>query len=161
MANKTLLTLLLAGTIGLFGCGKREYSEVMHEEGIVTNRTYAPKHEEEDLSPVIIPLGDSGLGLSAGGSVGIHGSVTIDSQEVPDKYDVTIKCKDKTFEERGSVAEILYDKLKEGQKVDVTYKEVYRAFYKDTNNDGKKELVKRKLINYKFLDANPSENQEK
>lgn len=158
MKKKTLLTLLLAGTVGLLGCGKREYSERMHGDGIVKSMTYTPKHSHTSTNQVIIPLGDGPLGLSMGGGVGIMGTTTDDTETTPESYEVVIECENKTFKEIGSVAEKVYDKLKEGQKVDVSYKEVYGAFYKDTNNDGEKELVKRKLVNYKFLDANPKEN---
>jgi hypothetical protein len=155
MTGKTLLTLALAGTIALSSCGKREYSEVKHEEGIVTEMNYIPAHIEESLSPVLIPIGDSGLGMSAEGDIGIRGSVTNHEEEVPDSYEVKIKTENKTFNLNNSGdAERVYNKLKPHQRVDVSYKEVYRAFYRDTNKDRKKELIKRKIIDYKFLDAN-------
>jgi len=47
--------------------------------------------------------------------------------------------------------------LKYGQKVNVTYEEIYRSTYKDVDGDGKKDLVSKVSAGYKFLDANPKE----
>ena len=37
--------------------------------------------------------------------------------------------------------------------VDVSYREIYFSVYDDTDRDGQKELIKRKLQGYEFVDA--------
>jgi hypothetical protein len=156
--KKSLITLLLAGTIGLLSCTeeKIEYSNILHENAVVTNKVYTPKHSEENFRPVLIPLGDGILGMNSKGGVGVMNSTTFDSEKIPEEYGVIIKSQTKTFKEKGPGIKYknLYNKLEKGQKVDVSYKEIYRAFYKDINKDGKKELVKKTLVDTEFLDAN-------
>jgi hypothetical protein len=150
---KNLAKLLLLGTIGLgvLGCTKikREYSEVMHEDGVVTDMNYTPGYINEWESNQTIQVGDIPV---------VVGTET-HRVWVPAKYRVKIEAENKKFRLGGSRAEKVYNKLEENQKVDVSYQEVYRAFYKDIHNNNEKELVKRKLISYKFLDANPKEKK--
>ena len=48
----------------------------------------------------------------------------------------------------------LYDKLHNGDEVDVTYREQFAVTY-DKNKEGKKEVIARVLTRYDFLDAVP------
>lgn len=50
----------------------------------------------------------------------------------------------------------LWKRMKEGQNVDISYREIYRAQYgEDRNCDGKEDLIYRKLVDYDFIDAVP------
>ena len=49
----------------------------------------------------------------------------------------------------------LYDRVVEGQEVNVFYKNVYSATYDDVDGDGRKDLVSRTLVDYSFLQADP------
>jgi hypothetical protein len=146
MKNK-LAKLLLAGTMGLgiLGCSeyRTEYSDLLHEDAIVTYKSDASQHSTLNAYPT---EGTGGVGIPMGGGISIIPGYQESGPEV------IIESEDKTFVEHNPD---LCNKLEQGQKVDVSYQEVYRAFYKDTNDDKEKELVKRKLIDYKFLDANP------
>lgn len=159
--KKTLKTLLIIGMVGItVACSemKKEYSDVKHEDGIVTEWKYTPEHSDMNTSPTMVKVGDNlgigtrGIGMNAGG-------MTFSPGYFSDEYRVTIESKDKTYFEHGDkeIYKNLYNKLEKGQKVDVSYKEVYNAFYKDINKDGKKELVKKIKIGKEFVDANPKD----
>lgn len=72
-------------------------------------------------------------------------------------FTVVFKCQHGKFtvEDR-----YLWERMVKGQDVDVAYKEIYEATYKDLNNDGKRDLVERKLVKYDFLDAQPKGEQK-
>ncbi|MEK6833505.1 MAG: hypothetical protein AABY32_05660 [Nanoarchaeota archaeon] len=160
--KKTLAKLLIAGMVGItVGCSemRKEYSDIKHEEGIVTEWKYTPEQGGGNGSPTIVNVGGN-LGIGTGGIGMGAGGMTFSPGYSSDEYRVTIESKDKTYFEHGDkeVYKNLYNKLKKGQKVDVSYKEVYNAFYKDINKDGEKELVKKIKIDHKFVDANPKDS---
>ncbi|GEM_PF-5898678 len=160
MAKKTLATLALLGTIGLFGCGKAEYYN-FSEQGIVCNTKYTPERKESSLNPVIIPLGESGLGMTPTGEIGIRGMVADHEEIIPAEYEVTINTDNHNFTVKDEAGKSLYSKLEKGEKVIVDCQKKYLVKYRDLDKDGEKEAVKRKLIYVKLLDANPIKSQEK
>lgn len=98
--------------------------------------------------------------MDFGGNVGIGigNGLQLSSVEVPERFGVAFKCKHGSFTSEGVDLrhKDLYNKFKEGDKVNISYKEIYRVTYKDKNNDGKKEVVERALIKLDFLDATPT-----
>lgn len=156
-----ILSVGLASSL-LTGCKqvKTEISDVLHEDATVVTRIYTPSTHEPS---VYLRIGGSG-GVSV---IGADGSVVtsmdgliFDSSEVPEKYGAVFRCQHGTFTSQGSDKrhEDLYNKLQEGQEVDITYKEIYRATYDDIDGDGKKDLVERVLTGFDFLDAQPKKN---
>jgi len=155
------LPYILAGALALVtlvGCKeiKTETSGVLHEDATVVNKIYTPSVHQAELNPTISKVGSS-FGMSGDGVGMSFGGMTITESTVPEKYGAVFKCKHGTFISQGSDKrhKNLYNKLQEGQEVDVTYKESYRATYDDIDDDGKKDLIERVLIKFDFLDANP------
>ena len=81
----------------------------------------------------------------------------ISHNTVPEKFGAVFQCQHGIFTSEGSDArhKALHDKLKNGMKVDVLYKEIYTETYDDLNKDGKKEMIDRTMTGLDFLDANP------
>lgn len=159
MTNKTLATLALLGAIGLAGCGKLEFQN-LSEQGTVYNKRYIPERKENVLNPIIIPLGESGLGMTSTGKVGIRGTLVSEEQTIPENYEVSINTDDHKFILRDKTGKNLYFKLEEGEKVIVNYKKGYFVRYKDIDGDGDKDVVKKKLIYVKFFDASSMPSKE-
>jgi len=135
--------MLALGT--LTGCKevKTETSKVLHENATVIARIYAPsRHDTEIGLRAIGGKGAGSIGVDFGGNIGIDigGRLQISSSTVPEKYGAVFKCQHGTFTSQGSDKKhkSLYEKLQEGQEVDVTYQEIYRTTYKDIDNDGKR-----------------------
>jgi len=134
--KKTLAILLLAGISGILGCvgTKIEYSKPKNIIGIVTKKEYF-RWPDLNLENNINSTGNNSK---------------FNNSNQNEEFRVFIKTDVKNY----IIAnEYLYNQLKRGQKVDVSYKEVYKIVYKDINKDGKKELVKKNLIDFKFLNA--------
>ncbi len=49
----------------------------------------------------------------------------------------------------------IYERFNEKDKADVSYREVFKSTWDDTDGDGKKELLEKKLVKYEFIDAQP------
>jgi hypothetical protein len=171
---RTLFVASLMLSFAMFyipGCDevKTEQSEVLHEEAEVANLIFTPSrhdiHIEEKSSF------DTGIGVSDKASIGATdiygrkgvavGDKVISSTDVPERYGVLFRCQHGTFVSEGPDVrhKTMWQTLKQGQKVDVLYKEIYRCTYSDQDKDGKKELVKRVLVDLDFLDARPLENR--
>ncbi len=140
----------------LVGCGdgteiRDEESKIMHENAIVRDVAYCPPRHGEDsgMNPTFHTDGEGNpsIGLSP-----YH--ITVD---LPAVYAVIFECKHGKFISQGTDTrhKNLWEKLKENQEVDVTYMELYKSTYRDIDNDGKKDLVERRLVKYDFLDAQP------
>jgi hypothetical protein len=143
----------------LTGCGpstevRNEY-KTLHEDAVVEDVIFIPSRHGSS----------SGVGYDLTGEGGL--SITSGSVSIPEKYAVVFKCKHGKFivQAEGYDAgtsndslEIsvrdLWKKISKGDTVDVLYRELYECTYKDTNNDGKLELISSHFIDYDFLDAN-------
>ncbi len=80
-------------------------------------------------------------------------------------YAAVFECEHKVkFITQGpdSAHQALYNKLHEGDSVNIEYTEIWRYTLKDIDGDKKKEVILRELMKYDFLDANafysPSKN---
>jgi hypothetical protein len=181
LKNKTAPYILAGGLVAstFTGCQtiQREYSNVLHEDAVVVTKIHTPSHHEPDLQYKVMDVGDN-LAITADGevrykagdnfSIGTDGDLGINignnfvltSSDVPEQYGAVFRCKHGSFTSQGSDQrhKDLYNKLQENQKVDVTYREIYRATYgKDVDKDGEKDLIERVLISYDFLNANPKQ----
>ncbi|MBI2451807.1 hypothetical protein HYV50_01875 [Candidatus Pacearchaeota archaeon] len=152
MKKTKTLTTLLNTAIGfgiLGGCNapvtKVESSEILHEDAAVVDIVYTPSRHGSG----------SGFGptIDSGGNIGISFSDV--SVDIPEKYAVVFKCQHGKFVVQGTnqYYRDLWERFTEGQEVDVTYREVFRNTYQDIDKDGKKDLIKRELIDYDFIDA--------
>ncbi|MCX6711266.1 MAG: hypothetical protein NTZ02_04230 [Candidatus Woesearchaeota archaeon] len=164
--KRKILPCFLAGALALgtvAGCKDihTEISNVLHEDATVVMKTYTPERFETEVVLRAIG-GPTGVGMDYNGNVGmgVRNMQQMNTIWIREEYAVVFQCQDRTFEVKGSERKNknLYDKLQEGQDVDVTYKEAYRVTYDDIDGDGKKDLVQRVLIDFYFLDANPKED---
>lgn len=130
---------------------RTEYSDILHEDAKVVDVVYTPSRHGSGVGP--------SFGMTSEGDAAI--GIAITSVSIPQKYAVVFKCQHGKFISEGEDKrhKDLWERLQEGQDVDVTYKEIYEATYIDINKDGKKELRERKLIKYDFLDAQPKEKR--
>jgi len=156
MRNKySFLTSLLLSSSFVLGCSgretRREVSDILHEDAIVVDVVYTPSRHGSGagLGPTIDFDGNIGISFS---------SVSVN---IPEKYAVVFKCEHGKFISAGTDArhKELWERLQEGQDVDVTYREIFESTYEDIDKDGKKDLIKRKLIAYDFLDAQLKEKK--
>ena len=153
--QKTLPYILAAGlALGtLTGCRvtHTEVSDVLHEDAKVVQTIYSPSRHGSGVSPQINNLfSDDGPSFE----------LEITSIDMSEEYAVVFECQHGKFVSEGSDQrhKDLWSRLKEGQEVDVTYKEIYRTTYEeDKDGDGEKDLVERVLTGFDFLDAQPKE----
>ncbi len=134
-------------------------SEIKHDIGVVVDRSYIPAHLTPSVSPTVV--GGNGYGMGADGHWGVStGGVTISNRTVPNEYSVTISWNGSQYSISGTGREEwqLFNELHIGDKVDVSYKEISRETYKDTNGDGIRELVDSTLLRKKYCGFGP-ENQ--
>ena len=149
--NKAIpYTLALSiGTGLLTGCKetKTELSDILHEDAVVSETVYSPSRHGSDISPTYDLTGDGGVGFA------------ITSVSIPEKYAVVFKCQHGKFIVEGTdkAHRDLWQRLEEGKKVDVSYKEIYKAVYDDVDGDGEKDLLSRDLVDRDFLDAQPKQ----
>ncbi len=135
----------------LTGCKeiKTELSDILHEDATVSDVVYIPSRHGSGsgIGPTFDMTGDGGIGVAVT-NVDVH---------IPEKYAVVFKCQHGKFIVEGTDKphKSLWEKLSEGQEVDVSYREVYKSVYDDVDGDGEKDLVSRALIKYDFLDAKP------
>ncbi|MGV8151702.1 MAG: hypothetical protein ACP5OG_01350 [Candidatus Nanoarchaeia archaeon] len=131
---KQALGYIAAGIIlaGISGCKeyKTEYSDVKNYDATVT------KKEHKDSWTQIIPIST--------------GKVTILAPVAhPEQNHITFK---------GNLEFILdnkelFERFDLNDKAEVSYKEVYNSVYDDKDKDGNKELIKREITKYEFVDA--------
>ena len=157
MKNATrLINYLLALGLGIstIGCReiKKEYSDVLHEDGKVADVVYTPSRHGSGVSPQINDL------LSDDGpTFGIQ----VTNIDIPEVYAVVFKCQHGKFIIEGTTKRYrdLWEKLSEDQEVDITFRELYKSVYEDIDKDGQRDLVSRTLIKYDFIDAQPKKQQ--
>ena len=143
---------------------RTEKSAVLHEDAVVAARIYTPSTHDTQIGFKAFNMVGSGAGslsmdYDGNMGVGIGNGLQISSVTVPENYGVLFQCQHGNFTSQGPDArhQILYQQLHDGQKVDVLYQEIYQATYDDTNDDGKKELLERVLVDFDFLDAQPKQ----
>jgi len=126
--KQTIKPLILAGLVGILsGCsGEREYSEIKHEEAVVTNmETHSSYSSISIIGPVI-----SVISGSTRYETNFNGKVNFEIND-----------------------EAIFNRFHMNDKVDVSFREVYSISYADLDKDGKKEVVKRELLKFEFLNA--------
>ena len=149
--GKTLATLALLGTLSLSGIGcssfnertARETSDTLYEDAIVYAKVDPPSRHGSGAGPSIDITDEGILGVAL---------VNVD---IPKKYAIVFKCEHGKFMVwgTGSKHKELWERFNEGDSVTVSYKEIYRSTYKDTDGDGKRELINRSLVGNYLLDA--------
>lgn len=157
LKNFSGLFLMVLLTLILTACGPRkktevEFSPVLEEDAVVVDLVYTPSQHGSGVGvgPSIDMTGEGGLGIA----------IVPVSVDIPEKYAIVFKCQHGKFIIECNTPErkALWQKLDEGQKVRVQYKEVYKVtylIYKDENKRKVKELVAKNLKKYDFLTAIP------
>ena len=145
--KKTLVTLFLAGTIGLLGCMqvKTEYSESVNSIGTIIEKKYV---EEQYLNPIdnINPMKDLDPAFDLK-----KGRIATKQNE---KFNVSIATEVGIFTLNNKD---FFNKVEVNSFVEVSYREKFRSAYKDIDKDGKKDLVEKISVGYDLLDAQPRE----
>jgi len=146
------IPVLVCGLVILTGCCREsieEYSETLHEDAVVVNAVYTPPHHDVKLGLTAASMGKS-FGMDYGGNLGfqVGNGLQVSSVSVPEKFAVVFKCSHGQFI---VTRKDVYEKLKghEGETVDVSYREVYRATYETKDNE--RRLIDRVLTDYDFL----------
>ena len=118
-------------------------SDILHEDAEVVDVVYVPSRHGSDISPTVTTDADGNL------QVGI----TTVSVTIPEKYAVVFRCQHGKFIVEGTDQrhKDLWSKFTGGEKVDVSYKEVYKKYYHVV--DKERSLIKTELIDYHFIDA--------
>ena len=127
--------LLLVG-----GCADYEHSEEMTEPATVTEVAYVPSQHGTGVGP---SFGSDSSGNSTMG-------IAITSVSISEKYAVVFECQHGKFiveSEKDGDGYKLWQRLKEGQQVTVSYREMY--WTKKRNG----EIVEKHLVGYDFLNA--------
>lgn len=119
-------------------------SEVLHEDAEVVDVVYTPSRHgsNTELVPTFDFEGNVNFALT---------TVTV---SIPEKYAVVFRCQHGKFIVEGTDQQHkkLWSRFTGGEKVDVSYKEVYRKTYHVV--DKERTLIKPpELIDYDFLDA--------
>jgi hypothetical protein len=162
MATKILRPIIALGLLAIAGCKEvvREESQILHEDAMVVERIYSPSRHNTSVGLTAVKVG-GGFGMDYRGNMGcrIGNGLQISSSTVPEKYGVMFKCQHGSFTSQGSDVrhKNLYQRLKTGELVDVTYKEIYRTTYEDVKGTKKHEVIERVLVDFDFLDAQPRE----
>jgi hypothetical protein len=127
---------LLAGLFGLAAlasaCSKYdtriEISDIMHETAFVSKLEYHHSTGDINAFPIYVP------GSSEENNIWFEGiaDFQLDNKRIFNRFQQV------------------------GQPAIISYQEVYKVTYGDTDNDGKRDdLISKLLIEYKFLDAVP------
>lgn len=118
-------------------------SDTLHEDAEVVDLVYTPSRHSSDLVPTVSMDMDGDLETRL---------VTVDVR-IPEKYAVVFRCQHGKFIVEGTDQEHkrLWERFREGDNVDVSYKEIYRKTYHVV--DKERSLTKTELIKYDFLDA--------
>lgn len=134
MRARLILPFVMLVFGALTGCDigpHREKSKVMSEPAMVRDLIYQPARHGSG----------SGVGMSMRGSV----VITSDTVHLPSNYAIVFECKHGKFIIEGTQQKYkaLWQKLRVGQAVNVTYREVWRI-----KADGTRDFVK-----FEFMDA--------
>lgn len=137
-----LLRLLGISAVALAviaGCKeyRTEYSEVKHENAIVTSKDPGGNFIGFGAS-----IGNPGLGML----MSDHKEITFDG-------DIDFRVDLKNINRQG-----LYDIFNVGDLADVTYRNRFLSAYNGLNKDGQKELIEKRFIEHEFIDAQPIKN---
>lgn len=134
---KKIFFIVLVFSILFTGCieVKRESSEILYEKATVADLVYTPSSHGSGISPTI----DMNLDLG----------ISFTSVDVEERYAIVFQCQHGKFiiQNDQKQAKELWNRLKQGQEVTVSYKEEFETTY----DDGKPTA--RKLLKYDFLDA--------
>lgn len=142
--------LFLLAVVGLLSAGceytKKEYSSLLTEEAEVVDLVFTPSRH--------------GSGSGVGPSINMEGHLGISfvsvRVDVPEAFAIVFRCEHGKFIVQSNKhwepqkVKQLWEELKDGQKVVVTYREIYENTY-DANN----KLLESHLIKYDFIDAEP------
>jgi hypothetical protein len=136
-----------------------EYSEILHENASVVAKIFTPSRHDVNLEQSAFNTGLHSQSWNGNTGTYIGHGLQITQNSVSEKFGILFRCQHGTFTSLGSDARhrALYEGLKEGQKVDVTYKEIYTAVYE--TKDGKRDMISRTLTGFDFLDAIPLESK--
>ena len=135
--------ILGIGALGLAlaGCSeytKKEQSEILYEKGKVITTLYSKEHNSSDV----------GVGITTGGDL----TVTSTSVNIPETWGVVCRCEHKNkFPIQGSDEKYkeLWEKLDEGDSVNIAYKENYKVKYERKTD----KVIAKELTDYDFIDA--------
>ena len=158
MEEKSCLVASLI-LVGLSGCVEthQEASEILHEEATIVEVVYTPSRHDTSVGLTGVKMGS--IGMDYGGNMGVRigGDLQVNSVKVPEKFAVVFRCKHGKFIIQRKE---IYEKFKlcTGSGVDVTYLEIYDTTYGKKN--GKREVMKRVLVDYDFLDASLKKGEE-
>jgi len=114
-AALSLLSMLL---INLVGCGpgsQLEHSDVMTENGRVSKLIYVPSGHGSDVA----------VGFNTGKDGGM--TFTPIDIDIPARYGVVFECEHGSFAIEGEKWESLWRSLKEGDRVEIQYREIYEV----------------------------------
>ncbi|VVB82646.1 Uncharacterised protein [uncultured archaeon] len=128
-------TIGLVSTLGLMGCRefKIEYSPVLHEDAIVSEKNFSAPYTIAELKT---------------NQNGIVKPVQVD---YPAKYEIAFDGKIR-FELDDW---LMFNKFKTNDQADVSYIEKYALIYDDINNDRTNELTEKYFMDAEFIDAQP------
>ncbi len=152
---KTLNKILFGGLtlLGLVSCReyKTEYSDVKHENAIVSSKNYIPSKSKIEVGLILNPT-ILNPNLTMSGKLGYtFGGFTFAKKNSPAKYEIAFDGKIRfELDDR-----IMFDRFHSNDQADVSYRELYSLIYDDTNNDGTNELVQRFFMDAEFIDAQP------
>ena len=151
-----LLTLMIL-FVGCNSKWERITSDTLHEDAIVLEKIFTPSRHETKMSPALIDGGMIGIGIHGGG-FNCNG-IVITNSTVPEIFGILFKCKHGTFTSQGSDErhKQLYMKLEKGDKVDVTYKEMFNIYLERRDRNSKWSVKTTELAGFDFLDANKIE----
>ena len=148
---KKLLNYIYAGSLLLAGCDRTtevttELSDLLTEDSLVAERIHTPAYTTT-VPAITYDVWNDEFKL------------TTEDKLIPDNYKVSFsKGEDHIFVQEGSNVKYknLYESLKEGDKVKVYFRKVYRATYDLTKAE--KQLSKKELKDYEFIDAKKVEH---
>jgi len=126
------LLCVLSFFLLFFACEQVQFSEVMTEQGCVEQTIFTPSSHGTGVGPSF-HNGEIGLAIT--------------SIDVPEIYAVVFHCQHGKFVIQGGSEKykVLWSKLKSGDLVTISYREVYMVDLKAKT---------KRLIKYDFMDAN-------
>jgi|SRR3989344_1989903 len=141
--RKILKSLLAAGLAGSLSCTPSdrsiELSDMLYEDAVVKEKVYIPAHTVTELVPKL----DFDLDLS----------FELKNVWIPDNYKVVFDGEPVDFTINGSEDKYkkIWEQFLEGEKVKVSYRQKELLIY--DMKKAEKELLKREVISYEFIDA--------
>ncbi|MBI1957504.1 MAG: hypothetical protein HYS44_03570 [Candidatus Niyogibacteria bacterium] len=135
---------------------REEYSPVMHESGTVLQAVYTPSTHRTELGVTAFETGPLGMDYSGNPGISLGNGMQISQVTVPEKFAIVFRCEHGEFI---ITRKDVYEQLKnfQGRAVDIEYREVYRVVYEE--QDGKEQVLDRKLVDYDFIRAVPKSDR--